>query len=287
MTAQGQIYMKKNTEAQIQQLVSNMDQAKIKAVVETETITIDESTPSKKVKIGSDLGATFRENPVSLLRGNADTKGSVYSVAFRNADDVLEPSLAKGNRVMVFCNRLNSSCAVDHFLSEYQISTVNYHGEVPAEQRVENLKNFKSDDGDCTTLVCTDLAARGLDLDVDHVIMFDFPLTSIDYLHRTGRTARMGAKGGPSNNFTVLSDGTAADGGGDTAGRFVLAQNSTKICRLTVLDTRRYVEVSNLANSVSIGRILAEKIRNAAGVQKSGELHLDTNNKNLYMNRTL
>ncbi|XP_077245809.1 RH39 [Tasmannia lanceolata] len=108
---------------------------------------------------------------------------------------VLEPSLAKGNRVMVFCNTLNSSRAVDHFLSENQIFTVNYHGEVPAEERVENLKKFKSEDGDCPTLVCTDLAARGLDLDVDHVIMFDFPLNSIDYLHRTGRTARMGAKG--------------------------------------------------------------------------------------------
>ncbi|XXG81257.1 hypothetical protein AAC387_Pa09g1936 [Persea americana] len=108
---------------------------------------------------------------------------------------VLEPSLAKGNRVMVFCNTLNSSRAVDHFLSENQILTVNYHGEVPAEKRVENLKKFKSEDGDCPTLVCTDLAARGLDLDVDHVIMFDFPLNSIDYLHRTGRTARMGAKG--------------------------------------------------------------------------------------------
>ncbi|XP_050211735.1 DEAD-box ATP-dependent RNA helicase 39 [Mercurialis annua] len=107
----------------------------------------------------------------------------------------LEPSLAKGNRVMVFCNTLNSSRAVDHFLAENQISSVNYHGEVPAEQRVENLQKFKSDDGDCPTLVCTDLAARGLDLDVDHVIMFDFPSNSIDYLHRTGRTARMGAKG--------------------------------------------------------------------------------------------
>ncbi|PIN06780.1 ATP-dependent RNA helicase [Handroanthus impetiginosus] len=108
---------------------------------------------------------------------------------------VLEPSLAKGNRVMVFCNTLNSSRAVDHFLNENQISTVNYHGEVPADQRVENLDRFKSNDGDCPTLVCTDLAARGLDLDVDHVIMFDFPSNSIDYLHRTGRTARMGAKG--------------------------------------------------------------------------------------------
>ncbi|KAK2420766.1 DEAD-box ATP-dependent RNA helicase [Trifolium repens] len=108
---------------------------------------------------------------------------------------VLEPSLAKGNKVMVFCNTLNSSRAVDHFLGENQISTVNYHGEVPAEQRVENLNKFKSNSEDCPTLVCTDLAARGLDLDVDHVIMFDFPLNSIDYLHRTGRTARMGAKG--------------------------------------------------------------------------------------------
>ncbi|CAI5484727.1 unnamed protein product [Closterium sp. Yama58-4] len=44
-------------------------------------------------------------------------------------------------------------------------------------------------------LVCTDLAARGLDLVVDHVINFDFPLTPVDYLHRAGRTARMGAKG--------------------------------------------------------------------------------------------
>ncbi|CAA7397227.1 unnamed protein product [Spirodela intermedia] len=108
---------------------------------------------------------------------------------------VLEPSLAKGNRVMVFCNTLNSSRAVDHFLGENQIFTVNYHGEVPAEQRIENLKKFKNEEGDCPTLVCTDLAARGLDLDVDHVIMFDFPKNSIDYLHRTGRTARMGAKG--------------------------------------------------------------------------------------------
>ncbi|RYR62286.1 hypothetical protein Ahy_A04g019743 [Arachis hypogaea] len=94
---------------------------------------------------------------------------------------LLVPSRAKGNKVMVFCNTLDSNRAVNHYLVENMIHTINYHGE--------------NDIDDRPTLVCTDLATRGLDLDVDHVVMFDFPLNSIDYLHRTGRTARMGAKG--------------------------------------------------------------------------------------------
>ncbi|KAJ2726518.1 hypothetical protein GGI07_000460 [Coemansia sp. Benny D115] len=45
-------------------------------------------------------------------------------------------------------------------------------------------------------IVCTDLASRGLDtLCVNHVILFDFPTTAIDYLHRSGRTARNGSRG--------------------------------------------------------------------------------------------
>ncbi|KAI8320151.1 P-loop containing nucleoside triphosphate hydrolase protein [Martensiomyces pterosporus] len=45
-------------------------------------------------------------------------------------------------------------------------------------------------------LVCTDLASRGLDTTcVSHVVLFDFPTTAIDYLHRTGRTARAGTRG--------------------------------------------------------------------------------------------
>lgn len=54
------------------------------------------------------------------------------------------------------------------------------------KRRVENLRKFKSDDEDCPTLVCTDLAARGLDLDVDHVVMFDFPLNSVSIISISG-----------------------------------------------------------------------------------------------------
>jgi len=45
-------------------------------------------------------------------------------------------------------------------------------------------------------MVCTDIAARGLDIpEIDHVVLFDFPLNPIDYLHRAGRCGRAGRKG--------------------------------------------------------------------------------------------
>ncbi|CAN0473793.1 unnamed protein product, partial [Laminaria digitata] len=52
------------------------------------------------------------------------------------------------------------------------------------------LERFKA--GEVKYLVCTDIASRGLDMpDVDHVVMFDFPLNPIDYLHRSGQAANM------------------------------------------------------------------------------------------------
>ncbi|GAB2251721.1 hypothetical protein Droror1_Dr00004568 [Drosera rotundifolia] len=174
---------------------------------------------------------------------------------------VLEPSLAKGNRVMVFCNTLDSSRAVDHFLSENQIYTVNYHGEVPAEQRVENLKKFKTQDGDCPTLVCTDLAARGLDLDVDHVIMFDFPRNSIDYLHRTGRTARMGAKG-KVTSLVAKKDVALA------------AQIEDAVSKNESLES---LSVQSILRDKARTRILQQKDRNGKKVLKSTQK--ETNSK--------
>ena len=45
-------------------------------------------------------------------------------------------------------------------------------------------------------MVCSDIAARGLDIpETGHVVMFDFPLNPIDYLHRAGRCGRAGRKG--------------------------------------------------------------------------------------------
>lgn len=112
---------------------------------------------------------------------------------------LLESDYSRKQHTMVFCNTLGSCRAVEHYLSEQGIPTVCYHGDVPVSERKIAIASFSSEDSDTAPpiLVATDLAARGLDIPgrVDHVVNFDFPLNPVDYLHRTGRTGRAGAKG--------------------------------------------------------------------------------------------
>jgi len=108
--------------------------------------------------------------------------------------DVVSQSRQNGERVMIFCNTVASCRATEHALREVALSSVCYHGDMRSEERAAALEKFKS--GEISFLVCTDIASRGLDMPfVEHVVMFDFPLNPIEYLHRSGRTARMGAKG--------------------------------------------------------------------------------------------
>ncbi|KAL3797170.1 hypothetical protein ACHAW5_006032 [Stephanodiscus triporus] len=105
---------------------------------------------------------------------------------------------------LVFCNTVASCRAAEHALAESGVSSLCYHGDLNSADREENLREFRrvgtegDSDGGSSVLVCTDIASRGLDVPhVDHVVMFDFPLNPIDYLHRAGRTARgMGGGGG-------------------------------------------------------------------------------------------
>jgi superfamily II DNA/RNA helicase len=68
------------------------------------------------------------------------------------------------------------------------------HGNLSQNQRERALAQFES--GRVTTLVATDVAARGLDVDdITHVINFDPPHGDDDYVHRVGRTGRAGRSG--------------------------------------------------------------------------------------------
>ncbi|MDG2305004.1 MAG: DEAD/DEAH box helicase [Candidatus Binatia bacterium] len=75
------------------------------------------------------------------------------------------------------------------------------HANRTQAQRMEALEDFRR--GDCSVLVATDVAARGLDVDgISHVVNFDVPHSPEDYIHRAGRTARAGAAG---EVFTFVS----------------------------------------------------------------------------------
>ncbi len=77
---------------------------------------------------------------------------------------------------------------------QHSIKAVAMHGNLSQNQRERALQQFES--GRVTTLVATDVAARGLDVDdITHVINFDPPQGDNDYVHRVGRTGRAGRNG--------------------------------------------------------------------------------------------
>jgi superfamily II DNA/RNA helicase len=134
--------------------------------------------------------------PPQLVQNFITCKGADGKVqALR---ELLGPAEADGKpklgRVVLFCNSQDSARFVDHHLTEEGYRTANYHGAVPANARADNFRSFIS--GNASVLVTTDIAARGLDnLDVSHVVQFDFPRSAAEYLHRCGRTARAGRRG--------------------------------------------------------------------------------------------
>jgi superfamily II DNA/RNA helicase len=104
------------------------------------------------------------------------------------------PDMSLSERVVIFCNTVQSCNDVSAGLDEYGIVHVAFHGSMAPAQSFANYRSFI--DKEVNLMVTTDIAGRGLDvLHVQHVVMYDFPLNLIDYLHRLGRTGRMGQKG--------------------------------------------------------------------------------------------
>ena len=96
--------------------------------------------------------------------------------------------------VMVFCNTRHSADSLADNLKHAGIKAVAIHGGLEQNKRNRILKSFH--EKEIHVLVCTDVAARGLDIKgVSHVYNFDIPKTDKDYIHRIGRTARAGEKG--------------------------------------------------------------------------------------------
>ena len=96
--------------------------------------------------------------------------------------------------VMVFCNTKRTTDFVGNNLKRYNFDALTLHGDLNQNQRKRVLEHFHSSTK--FILVCTDVAARGLDIkNVSHVYNYDTPKTSEEYIHRIGRTARAGKDG--------------------------------------------------------------------------------------------
>jgi superfamily II DNA/RNA helicase len=98
------------------------------------------------------------------------------------------------DRVLVFTRTKHGADKVMRRLVQAGIPAESIHGNKSQGQRERALSAFR--DGKVKTLVATDIAARGIDVDgVSHVVNFDLPNVPESYVHRIGRTARAGAEG--------------------------------------------------------------------------------------------
>jgi ATP-dependent RNA helicase RhlB len=141
-------------------------------------------------------------NEPELLKVEADqiTADNVTQTVYYPANEEKLPLLigllrgVEDGRVLVFANTRAATDLVDRTLNANDIHAAAMSGQVPQKKRQTLLKKFH--DGELPVLVATDVAARGLHIpDVTHVINFDLPQDAEDYVHRIGRTARLGAKG--------------------------------------------------------------------------------------------
>ena len=105
-----------------------------------------------------------------LLREEASQQTIVFTATKRHADELVDILLEEGHHAAAL------------------------HGDMNQRQRTRTMERMRQ--GKIAVLVATDVAARGLDVHtISHVINFDLPQSTEDYVHRIGRTGRAGAKG--------------------------------------------------------------------------------------------
>jgi len=100
---------------------------------------------------------------------------------------------------LIFCNRKKDVAVLYRSMNKHGFNVAQLHGDMDQSQRTETMEAFR--DNKVEILVCSDVAARGLDIQgLSHVFNFDVPMNAEDYIHRIGRTGRAGL---PGRAFTL------------------------------------------------------------------------------------
>jgi len=133
------------------------------------------------------------ELPVEQRQG--ETQHRFVPVTADNKVETLARLLSEERGLaLVFVRTKRGADRLVQKLARNNVTAVAMHGDMNQNQRERALKRFE--DGKVSTLVATDVAARGLDLDdITHVINFDPPEDNKGYVHRVGRTGRAGRDG--------------------------------------------------------------------------------------------
>ena len=141
------------------------------------------------VRVEVSRAATTAENITQTLvpsGGSPEEKRSTLRRVIRGAENF--------KNALIFCNRKRDVQVVYRSLQKHGFSVLALHGDLDQRMRMAALDAFRA--GEVQLLVCSDVAARGLDIpDVSHVINYDAPHHSEDYVHRIGRTGRAGKSG--------------------------------------------------------------------------------------------
>ena len=157
------------------------------------------------------LASSYLQDPVTIevARSNA-TASTVeqhfYSVGADDKRRALHQILKTRDmkQAFVFVNSKLGCARLARSLEREGLKTTALHGDKSQDERLKALDAFKK--GEVDLLVCTDVAARGLDIkDVPAVFNFDVPFNAEDYVHRIGRTGRAGASG-LAVSFVASSD---------------------------------------------------------------------------------
>lgn len=163
--------------------------------------------PSERVTMNiAEISGVHHSLP-NVTHRMIDTKGNDKLVVL---DNIIQEMNKKVSKTMIFCNTIHACRAVAYFLDAQSTNEpcLSYHGSINSRDRARNMETFRgaSSSTHPMFMVCSDIAARGLDIPgVDHVLMFDFPLNPIDYLHRAGRTGRPGQAGARAGGGLVTS----------------------------------------------------------------------------------
>ena len=150
----------------------------------------------------------FLQNPKEIAVSRAASVATTITeslalVAEHDKREALRRLIRTQNvqNALIFCNRKRDVDILHKSLVKHNFDAGALHGDMAQSQRFSTLEKFKANE--LRLLVCSDVAARGLDIGgLSHVFNFDVPIHAEDYVHRIGRTGRAGLEG---KAFTIAS----------------------------------------------------------------------------------